>query len=250
MMTKLEAVFFDLGDTLTDLREGRGEYMARVVARAGRMYDVLEHAGVAPPDRQSFAEALAGASEARYQAALAEQRGTDIFEVLRWFFAQEGIPAGDGLVEAAGDVYCRSGGGPPAPLRIGALEVLRALQGRGLRLGVISNTLQPARYMDDHLTHSGLLAFFPVRIYSSELRVAKPHPGIFRAALGELGVAPERAVMVGDRLEADVAGAQGVGMKAVLIEVVHRPEQSPAITADARIRELPELLEALDMLGD
>ena len=255
-MTTLEAVFFDLGDTLTDLREGRGEYMARVVARAGRMYDVLAAAGVALPDRQSFAEALAGASEARYQVALAEQRGTDIFEVLRWFFAQEGIPAGDGLVEAAGDVYCRGGGGSPlhtvyfpAPLRTGALEVLRALQARGLLLGVISNTLQPARYMDGHLAHNGLLAFFPARIYSSELRVAKPHPGIFRAALAALGVLPESAVMVGDRLEADVAGAQGVGMKAVLIEVAHRPEQSPAIAPDARIRELPELLEALAKLG-
>jgi FMN phosphatase YigB (HAD superfamily) len=48
--------------------------------------------------------------------------------------------------------------------------------------------------------------------------------------------------MVGDRLEADIAGAQGVGMQAVLIEVAHRPEQSAAITPGARIRELPELL--------
>jgi HAD superfamily hydrolase (TIGR01509 family) len=264
-MPNIEAIFFDLGDTLTDLREpvpaspagpgGRGEYMARVVARAGRIYDLLAEAGLAPPDREAFAEKLAQASEARYQEALAEQRGIDIYEVLRWFFAREAIPTRDGLVDAAGALYCSGGGSPSkatahsrAPLRLGALEMLAALQARGLRLGVISNTLQPARFMDDHLAHNGLLAFFPARVYSSELRLAKPHPAIFRAALDALGVAPGRAVMVGDRLEADIAGAQGVGMKAVLIEVAHRPEQSAAITPDARIRELPELLEALDRL--
>jgi len=50
---------------------------------------------------------------------------------------------------------------------------------------------------------------------------------------------------VGDRLVADVAGAQGAGMRAVLIEVPHRPEPDTNIVPHARIRELPELLEVL-----
>ena len=62
-------------------------------------------------------------------------------------------------------------------------------------------------------------------------------------------MAPEEAVYVGDRLHADVAGAQRVGMKGVLIEVVHRAEHDPMITPDARIKELPELLTALPRLG-
>ena len=60
-----------------------------------------------------------------------------------------------------------------------------------------------------------------------------------------VGVAPECAPYVGHRLRADVAGAQGVGMKGVLIEVPHRTEHDPAIVPDARIGELPELLEIL-----
>jgi len=99
------------------------------------------------------------------------------------------------------------------------------------------------------LTRRGIIEYFPVRVYSSEIGVAKPHPAIFRAALDALGVPAEAALYVGDRLNADVAGAQGVGMKAVLVEVAHRPEHDPDIIPDARVKELPELLEVLPALA-
>jgi putative hydrolase of the HAD superfamily len=246
-MTKLEAVFFDLGDTLVDLGEGRESYEERLVVRVNKVYDVLAAAGKSLPDRKLFCDALATGSEARYQRALAEQQGLDIYAVLRWFFDLMGISADDGLLEASAEAYCR-GSTAAAPLRLGAREVLAQLHTRGLRLGVISNTLQPGRYLDEALTRRGLLDYFVARLYSSELGVAKPHPAIFRAALAALDVAPERALHVGDRLKADVAGARGVGMKAVLIEVAHRPEQDPVIVPDARIAELPELVDVLSWL--
>jgi putative hydrolase of the HAD superfamily len=87
-------------------------------------------------------------------------------------------------------------------------------------------------------------------VYSSDEGVAKPHPAIFRAALARLGVAPEQAVYVGDRLQADVAGAHGARMRAVLIEVPGRLEQDPKIVPDALIRELSELPGALERLSD
>jgi putative hydrolase of the HAD superfamily len=114
---------------------------------------------------------------------------------------------------------------------------------------VISNTLQPSRCADEALERRGLLHLFETRIYSSEVRLAKPHVAIFRAALDAVGVAPDRAAHVGDRLMADVAGAQAVGMKAVLIEVPNRPELNLDIVPDARIRELPELLPLLPVLS-
>jgi putative hydrolase of the HAD superfamily len=243
-MAVLQAVLFDLGDTLVDLGEGRGSYEDRLLLRTGHVYDVLAATGARLPEREAFCRALATDSEAQYHAALAEQRGINIYTVMRRFFAHTGIPADDGLVEKGSEAYCQSGVDAP-PLRLGALEMLTALRGWGLKLGAISNTLQPARYMHQAHVRRGLAEFFDVEAYSSEAGVAKPHPTIFRAALDEIDVAPARAVYVGDRLHADVAGAQAVGMRGILIEVAHRAEDDPAIAPDARIKELSELLQIL-----
>ncbi len=48
--------------------------------------------------------------------------------------------------------------------------------------------------------------------------VRKPDPRIFALACGALGCRPEETVMVGDNLEADVAGALACGMQAVYLD--------------------------------
>ena len=91
----------------------------------------------------------------------------------------------------------------------------------------------------------GLSELFDVRVVSSDVGVAKPHPRIFQIALDRLGTPAENAVYVGDRLIPDVGGPHAIGMKAVLIEVDHRVESHPEIVPDARVKELPELLHVL-----
>jgi FMN phosphatase YigB (HAD superfamily) len=63
----------------------------------------------------------------------------------------------------------------------------------------------------------GLLNYFDPRkmAISADLGIRKPAPGIFLYALDALSVAPEQAVMVGDSLTADVAGAQDAGIFAI-----------------------------------
>lgn len=246
----LRAALFDMGDTIVDLGEGRGSYEARVLLRVARVFDALAARGVSLPPQEAFCQALAYDSEAQYQAALAQQLGINIATVMRRFLSAQGLPADNDLAEAAAEAYCRGGVEVSAPLRLGALETLTALKAQGWLLGAISNTIQPARFMTANLEHWGLNQFFQVRVYSSEVGVAKPHPHIFQVALDQLGVAPSEAVYVGDRITPDVSGAQGVGMKAVLIEVEQRTESHPTIAPDARIRELPELLDVLPGLYD
>ena len=47
--------------------------------------------------------------------------------------------------------------------------------------------------------------------------VGKPQPHIFRVALARLGMRPEEVAMVGDSLNSDVKGAQGVGLRTIWI---------------------------------
>jgi HAD superfamily hydrolase (TIGR01509 family) len=237
-----------MGDTVVDLGEGRGSYEARVMLRVARVYDALVARGVEPGPREAFCAALAEDSEAQYQAALAEQIGLAAPVVMRRFLEARGLPSDEETAEVAADAYCRGGPELVAPLRKGAVETLTALRARGLLLAAVSNTIQPGRFLTTNMGRWGLQGVFDARIYSSDIGYAKPHPRIFQAALEALGVAAENAVYVGDRLIPDVAGPHGVGMKAILIEVDHRVESHPTITPDARIAELPELLDVLPSL--
>ena len=59
-----------------------------------------------------------------------------------------------------------------------------------------------------------------------------PHPTIFQAALDALGVQAAEAVMVGDSLEEDVAGARALGMRAILIDRENRHPDVPERLTD------------------
>jgi 4-nitrophenyl phosphatase len=49
------------------------------------------------------------------------------------------------------------------------------------------------------------------------LILGKPEPGIFQTALQRMKLEPEEVLMVGDRLETDILGAQQLGMKTALV---------------------------------
>ena len=61
----------------------------------------------------------------------------------------------------------------------------------------------------------GLLERLDAIALSAEVGKRKPHALIFESALEQAGVEPGEAVMVGDRLREDVAGAQALGMATV-----------------------------------
>lgn len=95
-----------------------------------------------------------------------------------------------------------------------ALQTLAALKTRGYTPGVVTNRHYGGRPFLDDLAQMGLLEFFaPTHLaISADLGYRKPHPAIFWHALNGIGVAPAQAAMVGDSLEADVYGAQRLGL--------------------------------------
>jgi len=91
----------------------------------------------------------------------------------------------------------------------GAIETVLMLASRGLALAVVADWDPSLR---DHLREHWLDRLFAAVVVSGELGVAKPDPRPFEAALELLGVAPGRALHVGDR-PVDEEGARAAGMR-------------------------------------
>ena len=130
-----------------------------------------------------------------------------------------------------------------------ALPLLRALRERGLKIGVLSNTMWPRSYHEEVFARDGLLEFIDAGVYTSELPVGKPHPEAFLAAMQALGVTdPRSVVFVGDRMWDDIHGAQAVGMRAVFIpHSDHRTHElvETDVVPDATIQRLGDLFNVV-----
>ena len=97
----------------------------------------------------------------------------------------------------------------------------------------------------EKLAASGLSARFAAVAVSGELGVGKPDPAIFAHALEALGADAADAVMVGNSLAHDVAGARAAGMRAVWVN--RFGQERPEGEALVEVRTLGELRGALAM---
>jgi putative hydrolase of the HAD superfamily len=104
---------------------------------------------------------------------------------------------------------------PARALGSTTLGLLDALRARDLKTGLVSNAFDPGWLLRRDLDQMEVGERLDVVVFSSEVGKRKPHPDIFKHALGELDVAPEHALFVGDRLYEDVRGAGELGMTTV-----------------------------------
>ena len=91
--------------------------------------------------------------------------------------------------------------------------LLETLRDRGLKLGVVSNAMDPPGLLHRDLEQFGVAGLLDVAVFSSEVGWRKPHAAIFERALQRLGVDASRTLFVGDTLASDIAGAAAVGMR-------------------------------------
>jgi HAD superfamily hydrolase (TIGR01549 family) len=94
-----------------------------------------------------------------------------------------------------------------------ALPVLELLREKGLKIGLVSNT---SRDLDAFVVHHRLDV--DAWVSSGTHGKVKPSPTIFKAVLALLDVEPAAAVMVGDSPDDDVAGAEAMGIRALLLD--------------------------------
>lgn len=104
----------------------------------------------------------------------------------------------------------------------------------------------------EKIAASGLGRLFDAVAVSGEHGIGKPKPEIFHKLLSELGVAASEAVMVGNSLERDIAGAKNAGILSIWIRVPGSEEHAevePTATITG-LAQLPDLLTKISGLAE
>ncbi len=129
------------------------------------------------------------------------------------------------------------------------LVTLQKLETDGYRMGLISNAGDD-QDVQQLAQRFGIAQFFDFILTSAACSYRKPHRRIFELALSNWYFLPSEAVMVGDNLDADVRGAQSVGLLAIWLSrrAGERTEDQLSITPDASLSALSELPAVLDRL--
>src|SRR5215216_1630089 len=129
------------------------------------------------------------------------------------------------------------------------ISTLQKLETDGYRMGLISNAGDD-QDVQQLARHFGIARYFDFILTSAACSYRKPHRRIFEIALSNWYFLPSEAVMVGDNLDADIRGAQSVGLFAIWISrrAGKRTEEQLSIQPDASLSTLQELPAFLDRL--
>jgi putative hydrolase of the HAD superfamily len=223
----VRAVIFDWGGTLTPWHSiDLGELW---LATCARHYPAKEAAAMAAAVRAAEME-LWRRGEQSHQSSTLEH-----------IFARAGVTASDDFLASYFEAW-----DPHTLTDPDALPLLRELRRRGVKVGVLSNTMWPRSAHEQVFVRDEILELIDGAVYTSEIDWVKPHPEAFRAAMAAIGENdPAVCVFVGDRPYDDIHGAKSAGMRAVLIANSDVPAFEAA-EPDAVITRLAELLDHLD----
>jgi putative hydrolase of the HAD superfamily len=98
----------------------------------------------------------------------------------------------------------------------GGDELIRFLKNRGVRIGLISDTVMTkGRHLVWHLRKHKIISFFDYLVFSDEIGVVKPNNIVFSIAAEKLGAQPENCLHIGDFPWSDIEGAKRSGFFAV-----------------------------------
>jgi HAD superfamily hydrolase (TIGR01549 family) len=213
----LQIVLFDLDDTLHDdtyAYHNAAEDVAREVA-AEHGIDALALKAAYIAEAEGFWHRL---SPEDLHVKLSSLRAS------MWQSALDSVGIGDAaeLAQRSAERY-NAYRGKYLTLFPGAVDLLRSLRERGIRLGIVTNGLS-----ETHREKIALLQiseYFDAIFLSDEVGMVKPDPLLFAHACRTLDGAPAHAAMVGDRYDRDIRGALTAGLFTIWLNV--RAEELP-----------------------
>jgi putative hydrolase of the HAD superfamily len=209
---RYDAILFDMGYTLIHFEPAQ-EIIAQEALRAAGAERSTAEIGAA-------VEAVWGRyyrdAESRTFPPTEEYDRQSQARLERGFLAHLGLDTSEDTLKKYGDAI-ESWFSQPGVMRTYAevVEVLEALRERGYRLGIVSNWSWNLR---ERVAQVSLEGHFEIVWASAYAGCNKPHPGIFRQALAQMELAPDRVLYVGDSYRHDVVGARNANVDAVLLD--------------------------------
>ena len=208
----VRAVFFDFYETLCFHRHSLEENLERIAKRYGvavnwerfeRAMERLFSGTSAPAPTTDFSLLEWSMTVMRRECEFIREVGIEKHvEQIAWELLQSGH-----YVFAANSIR----------LYDDAISTLQYFRDAGFKLAIVSNWDTPLDPLTERL---GIADYFDVIVASHDMRVRseKPDPHIFNYALEAAGVSAAEAVHVGDTYGADIVGAQGVGIRPILLD--------------------------------
>jgi HAD superfamily hydrolase (TIGR01662 family) len=233
---KFKAVLFDLGSTLIEYENHDWPTLGKMGLAEGYPYIKKIHPEAPEPDifAQSFYGYLRDILDSR-----AEDSEINLYDACNEIFRKMNLAMIDGQIEKFTDYYYA-----PVTRQITVIpyapEILQKLKNGGQKIGLVSNTIFPEKFHREEMNRFGLLKYFEFTIFSSTVGIRKPAREIFELALKKAGVDSTEAIFVGDRYDADIAGAKRAGMVTVWKHREQR-ENPDNIEPDYSIMNLDEL---------
>lgn len=206
LMPPIQAIFFDIGDTLVFDDPPLPARLARAARAVG---PPLDEARLPTAFRVGEAHALA-----RYVEGVPWDAPDSMREaVARIWWALDRPPPDDKGWRALGAAFAAV----PCTryVQSDAIGLLQELKQRGFTVGAISDW---ETTLPDLLAELGIAPWLDALAVSAIVGATKPSPRLFQEALRQAGAAPETSLHVGDWYELDVAGARAAGMQALLFD--------------------------------
>ncbi len=224
-MTAIQAIFFDVGDTLVfDDPPLKG----RLVSAAQLVAIALDP--VRLPEAFRAAEAFA---VKRYVAGTVWDAPGALRETAAVLWSVLGLPA---LDDKQWTAFASAFAALPFTRFVPpeAFALLDELKRRSFVLGAISDWEDT---LPEVLADLGLLPYFDMLAISAVAGASKPNPLLFEDALAQVHLPPDACLHIGDWYELDVAGARAAGMPALLFDWAERTPNTDC----PRVTDWPQL---------
>jgi len=198
----IDHVFFDLDHTLWDFDRNSKLAFYRVFLKHNIDMDVADFIRVYEPINFDYWKLFR--EERVTKEELRRGRLTDAFKTFKIEFPLD-------LIDALAEAYIEE---LPIDNHLfdDAEEVLDYLSKKYL-LHIITNGFHEVQNLK--LKNSGISKYFRTVTTSEEVGLKKPNPVIFKTALEKAVAQPKKSIMIGDTFEADILGAESVGMETI-----------------------------------